>query len=240
MKSRRSFIYLGCIRIIAALTGCAATLLMLKIPTKGENMKITCMRFVVFAIALVGIASTVSASDKPSSYLVFKAGVYSPSEKYDLENFNGGTTSRLDPKTGFDGEIALGHYFLPILALELGVGYFESKGSPSAEPGNTKLKVLPVLATAKALLPLGPLEPYGEFGMGAYFTKLDVSGNLSSFSGSSKVTYGLHAGVGLNLDLTDALFLGVEGRYLWAKPSFGGQDVKINGFTATADLGLRY
>lgn len=203
-------------------------------------MKIPCVRVIVFAIVLSCIASPVTASDKPSNYLELKGGIYSPSEKYDLENFNGGSTSRLDTKTGFDGEIALGHYLLPVLALELGAGYFESKGSPSAEPGDTRLKVVPVLATAKAFLPLGPIEPYGEFGIGAYFTRLDVQGNLSSFNGSSKVTYGLHAGVGLNIDLTDAFFLGVEGRYLWAKPSYGGQDVKINGFTTTADLGFRF
>lgn len=203
-------------------------------------MKIPCIRVMAFAVILVCIATTVSASDKPSNYLVLKGGIYSPSEEYDLDNFNGDNRSRLDPKTGFDGEIALGHYFLPVLALELGAGYFESKGSPSAEPGETRLKVVPVLATAKALLPMGPIEPYGEFGIGAYFTKLDVDGNLSSFDGSSKVTYGLHAGVGLNINLTDVFFLGAEGRYLWAKPSYGGQDVKINGFTTTANLGFRF
>jgi hypothetical protein len=75
--------------------------------------------------------------------------------------------------------------------VELGVGYFESKGSPAAEPGKTKLKVVPVLATAKAFIPIGGTEPYGEFGIGAYFTKFEISGNLGSFSGDSKVTYGL-------------------------------------------------
>ena len=103
----------------------------------------------VFAIFLVCIASPVSVSDNPSNYLVLKGGIYSSSEKYDLENFNNGNESRLDPKTGFDGEIAFGHYILPFFAMELGAGYFESKGSPAVEPGNTKLKVvftfLPVL-----------------------------------------------------------------------------------------------
>jgi opacity protein-like surface antigen len=203
-------------------------------------MNILYIRFLIFAIFLVCVASPVSASDKPSNYLVLKGGIYSPSEKYDLDNFNSGNESRLDPKTGFDGEIAFGHYFLPVFAMELGAGYFESKGSPAAEPGNAKLKVVPVIATAKGLLPLGVIEPYGEFGIGAYFTKFDVSGNLGNFSGSSETTYGLHAGAGLNINITDTMFLGFEGRYLWAKPSYGGQDVKINGFTTTADLGLRF
>ncbi len=204
----------------------------------------------IFALSLVLSAVLIGAapfawaepvSQKNSSYTVIKGGVYSPSETYDLDNFNGGFTSHLDTKTGFNGELAVGHYFVPIFGIELGIGYFESEGSPAAESaGSTKLKVVPVLASAKVFLPLGPIEPYGEAGIGAYFTKLEVSGNLGSFSGSSKVTYGLHAGVGLNFNLSDTFFLGAEGRYIRAKPEFGGQPVKLNGYTATINLGFRY
>jgi opacity protein-like surface antigen len=203
-------------------------------------MKINIL-FLVFTLALIGITPQAFAADKPANYVVLKGGIYSPSEKYDLDNFNGdGNITHLDSKTGFNGELAIGRYLLPFFAMELGAGYFESKGSPAAEPGKAKLKVVPVIATAKALIPIGPVEPYGEFGIGAYFTKFDVNGNLGNFSGSSKVTYGLHAGAGVNFNITDTMFLGFEGRYLWAKPSYGGQDVKINGFTTTADLGLRF
>ncbi len=44
----------------------------------------------------------------------------------------------------------------------------------------------------------------------------------------------------MNLDLTNNVFIGAEGRYLWAKPSFGGQDVKLDGFTVTGNLGFRF
>ncbi len=194
----------------------------------------------VLTLAVVGLSSQVFAMDNPANYMALKGGIYSPSEKYHLNNFNGGTLSHLDSKTGFDGEIAIGHYFLPSLALELGVGYFQSKGSPAAEPGETKLKVVPVVATGKVLLPLGMVEPYGEFGIGAYVTKFDVNGNEGSFHGSTKVTYGLHAGAGININVAQNVFVGLEGRYLWAKPSFGGQDVKLNGFTTTGNLGFRF
>jgi opacity protein-like surface antigen len=201
------------------------------------------LSLVLFAF-LIGIAPSAypaeQESQKYSNYTVIKGGIYSPSESFDLNNFNGGSTTHLDTKTGFDGEIAVGHYFLPIFGIELGAGYFESKGSPAAEPGSTRLKVVPVIASAKVFLPLGPIEPYGEAGIGAYFTKLEVSDNLGSFSGSSEVTYGVHMGVGLNINLTDTFFLGAEGRYIWAKPEFGGQPVNLNGFTATIDLGFRY
>jgi opacity protein-like surface antigen len=178
--------------------------------------------------------------DKPANYFALKGGVYSPSKSYHLRDFNDGNRSRLDSKTGFNGELAVGHYFLPVFAIELGAGYFESKGSPEAEPGETKLKVVPVLATAKVLIPIGPVvEPYGEFGIGAYFTKLKVTGNSGNFDGESKITYGLHAGGGINFNITNTSFIGVEGRYLWAKPKYGGQPVNLDGFTATAVLGVR-
>ncbi len=38
------------------------------------------------------------------THTVIKGWVYSPSESYDLINFNGGSTTRLDTKTGFNGE----------------------------------------------------------------------------------------------------------------------------------------
>jgi opacity protein-like surface antigen len=211
--------------------------MLLKILSKGRVVKLKFVLSLVLAVVLIGIAPSVSLAEESSDYVALKYGIYSPSVKYDLENIN------IDTKTGFDGEIAFGHYFLPVLAIELGGGYFESKGSPAAQPGETKLKVVPILLTAKALLPLGLIEPYGEFGIGYYITKFEVSG----FSGlSSKVrsdrkgVVGLHAGAGVNVNITPIVFLGAEGRYLWAKPSFGGQDIKLDGFTVTADLGLRF
>ena len=203
-------------------------------------MKRTFILMLAAAVASIGLGSPLFAAEKPASYIAIKGGIYSPSESYDLDNFNSGKTTELDSKTGFSGEVAIGHYFFPMFAMELGVGYFESEGSPAAEPGETKLKVVPVLLTAKAVLPLAWFEPYGEFGIGAYFTEFDVSGNLGSFSGESEVTYGLHAGIGVNFNITEALFLGLEGRYLWAKPSIGGQDVKLVGFTTMVNLGFRF
>ena len=185
-------------------------------------------------------AETAAEAGKPANYVILKAGMYSPSDKFDLDNYNGGHTTRFDSKTGFNGEIAVGRYLLPVLAVELGAGYFESKGSAEAEVGETKLKVIPVIATAKAFLPLGMFEPYGLFGIGAYITELDVKENTGTFEGSTKVTYGLHAGAGFNINFTDAVFMGLEGKYVWAKPSFGGQDVNLNGFVTTANLGLRF
>ena len=203
-------------------------------------MKKTSLMFLALTAALIGTTSPASAKDNPADYVAFKAGAYSPSMSHDIDAFNAGNRTHLDSKTGFAGEVAFGHYFLPVLALELGAGYFESKGSPATPPGELKLKVVPLVATGKVLLPIGPFEPYGLFGIGAYITDLNVSGNTSTFRGSTEVTYGLHAGAGLNINFMDNMFVGVEGKYLWADPSFGGQHIKLDGFVTTAVLGFRY
>ncbi len=202
-------------------------------------MKTTTALFLVLFVAVLSVTAA-SAADKPANYFAIKGGIYSPSETFDLNNFNGGTTTRLDNHTGFAGELAVGHYFLPIFAIELGAGYFDSRAHPATPPGDTRFRVVPAVATGKAFLPLGPIEPYGEFGIGAYFTKAEVEGNVYNFTTSTRITYGLHAGAGINFNLTDKFFIGAEGRYIWVKPSFGGQDVRLNGFTTTGDLGFRF
>ncbi len=203
-------------------------------------MKKTSILFLAITVALIGITSHASAEMKSANYMLLKGGLYSPSESHNINDFNGGSSTQLDSKTGFAAEIAAGHYFLPMLALEVGVGYFESKGSPAAQPGETKLKVVPVIATAKVLLPLGPFEPYGMFGIGAYISDLDAKGNTSNFRGSTEVTYGLHAGAGLNINFSDTMFVDFEGKYIWAEPTFSGQHVKLDGFITTAGIGLRF
>ena len=194
-------------------------------------------RISVFILALgivmTGIAPSTALADKPSSYLVLKGGAYSPSKDFDLDNVHFNT------KAGWVVEGALGHYFLPFLAVELGGGYLESKTS-ALSPADAKLKVYPVVATGKLLLPAGPFEPYGEFGVGVYIIDIDLSGTPSNFSGSTQGAFGYHAGGGLNIDLGTNIFLGAEGRYLWVKRSYGGVDIKLDGFTVTGDLGFRF
>lgn len=196
-----------------------------------------------------------SGDGRLGSYLALKAGIYSPSESFNVGNLDIETTFEGDTETGFDGEIAIGHYFLPTLALELGIGYFKGKGS--LEAGSTTavrhdvdFDVIPFILSAKALIPTGPVDPYGEAGIGAYFTQFDVSDNLNTFDGTT--TFGLHAGAGLNVNITQSAFIGLESRYVWANPSFGDQKIKLNdteyalngfklnGFTTTLVLGFSF
>lgn len=203
-------------------------------------MKIRIVQFLIVTIALISMSSLASAEDKLTNYIMLKGGIYSPSMTFDLNNFNSGTTTRLDSKTGFAGELAIGHYFTPMFALELGAGYFESDGSPAAQPGETKLRVVPLIATAKLFIPIGLFEPYGLAGIGAYISDLELEGNNTNFRGSTEITYGFHAGAGFNINFLKNMYAGLEGKYLWAEPSFGGQDVKLDGFIATANIGLKF
>jgi outer membrane protein W len=209
-------------------------------PSQDQLRRTVSLVLLLLVVFLVGLATKAHADDKPTNYMMLKGGAYSPSLSHKLESFNNGNTHDWDSKTGFAGELAVGHYFLPFLAVELGGGYFESKGSLAADPGNAKLQVVPLTATAKVLLPLGPFEPYGLFGAGAYITKLHVTGTNGDFHGSTDVTYGLHAGAGFNINFTDRVFAGLEGKYLWAEPSFGGEHVRLDGFITTADIGFRF
>lgn len=154
-----------------------------------------------------------------AGYLLLKGGLFDPSAN-DLDNFG----------TDYNVEAALGGYFIPrILAVELGVGAFRTKD------GDRKIHTIPVLLTAKGSIPLGNLEPFVEAGGGVYF--VDTTG--TGFNDDDKVA-GVHVGAGANFVLAGPLFLSVEGRHLWAKPQILGQDIRIDGYTATVGLGLRF
>jgi outer membrane protein W len=211
--------------------------------------------FLLSIITTIGLSPLAAEAEHPGSYLVLKGGIYSPSSTFNFGNLDIETTFDSDTRTGVAGEIGIGHYVLPTLALELGVGYFKGKGSLATQ-GETSIRhevdfdVIPVLVTAKALIPVGQVDPYGELGLGAYFTSFDVGDNLKTFSGDT--SFGLHAGAGMNVNITRSVFVGVEGRYVWANPSFGDQpitlnstdyvlkDFELNGFNTTLALGYSF
>lgn len=203
--------------------------------------KLNVVSLVIAFLLSANLSLAADESTKPANYLAIKGGIYSPSNKFDVTNIPGGSTfSHFDSKIGFAGEIAVGHYLAPFLAMEVGAGYFDSNGKAEAVAGpDAKLRVVPVTATAKVLIPLGFLEPYGEFGVGGYFNKLYRKGSLPNEN--TKATFGLHAGAGINFNVTRAFFLGLEGKYLWSENSWGSTDVgKLNGFITTADIGFRF
>lgn len=183
-----------------------------------------------------------SVSDKPMSYMVLKGGAYVPSDDFDLGRLdltNPNARDSYKSDYGFSGEIAVGRYLLPMLAVEIGAGYFQSKAFSSTAT-STMLRVIPIVATGKVFLPLGVFEPYGLFGIGGYISDLDVKNDGRDAFKDPEVTFGFHAGAGFNINFTPRTFIGLEGKYLWVEPEFGGDDVKIDGFITTANLGFRF
>lgn len=231
---------------------------------KEAIVKTMCFVLVLAMFGVVGLASQASGATRPATYVALKAGIYSPSETFTFKQLNIETTFDGDTETGFNGEIAIGHYFLPTLALEAGAGYFKGKGnlmpttSSTAKTGEVDFDVIPIIVSAKALIPVGAVDPYGEVGIGAYFTTVDVNvdldGNSNNFSGSTSgtTTFGLHVGGGLNVNITPRVFVGLEGRYVWANPSLGDKKItlnateyalngfKLNGFTTTLGVGFGF
>lgn len=212
--------------------------------------------FVLFmAVLVVGasLAPEALASGQVGSYVALKGGFYSPSASFDLGNVNAESAFDGSADTGVAGEIAFGHYFMPAFALELGAGYFRAKGTfASASEGGRELKfnVIPIILSAKVFVPVGPVFPYGEAGLGAYFSEFDVSDSANTFAGTT--TFGAHVGAGLNVDVSAHAFVGLEMRYVWDDPSFGDQQIdlngedyalngfNLNGFTTTFVLGFGF
>jgi opacity protein-like surface antigen len=212
---------------------------------------------IVFLLVLLGLAAFVpriSAEERSASYVALKGGIYSPSNTFTLDNLDIDTTFESDTETGFNGEIAIGHYVLPTLALELGAGYFKGTGTVPSDSVSSRhqvdIDVIPVIVSAKALIPVGSVDPYGEAGIGAYFTQIDVADSRNDVGATT--TFGIHAGGGVNVNVSPTMFIGAEGRYVWADPSIGGERInlnsndysvngfKLNGFTTTLVLGIGF
>lgn len=206
----------------------------------GKKIGFTVLLVTVASVFIVNLPSA-RAADMASSYAEAKIGIYAPQGDA-LEDFD----------TGFIGELALG-YRKEKYSLELEVGYFETEGKgtivasgppPVVVPGDVKISVIPVALNYKMFFPIGTFEPFGEVGAGIYVADVDLSGGGLSFS-DRQTSAGVHVGLGANINITQRLFLGIEGRYLWAGEHqlVLGQipvNVKIDGVIATANFGYRF
>ena len=186
-------------------------------------------KIALLSVLLMMIA--VPAFAAPPNYLALKLGGYFPQHS-DMDSFD----------TGFNGEVAFGHYFNPNVALELSVGYLKSEGSEGVASGN--ITSYPILLSVKGVAPIAGGELYALAGGGVYITKFEASA-LGVDISSDDNPLGFQLGVGGNFNLTPNVFLGIEAKYFWAKPSFdllgvASVDVHIDGIQATANIGYRF
>jgi opacity protein-like surface antigen len=173
----------------------------------------------VLTLCALSIAFQAPEALAGDSYLLLKAGVYDP-QSSDVKD---------DLDTGFAGEIAFGHYFLPFLGAELGAGYIEASKS-----GN-KLTVYPVTLAAKLRLPLPVVKPYAIAGGGAYFSKAETGSSGSQ----SDTAFGYFAGAGVDFKVA-FLLINIEAKYIWANPTFFGTETNIDGIAGTVGVGIEF
>ena len=192
---------------------------------------------------VLGLSFPAQADSKNPSYLVLKGGIYSP-QNDKLDKFD----------TGFNGELALGHYFSRNLALEIASGYFETRATKDASfeissaEATLDINVVPLTIALKGIIPLDIWELYGIGGGGAYFLWTDSKVSTDSQSSSSSDKYnqtlgGGFLGVGASVKISPTVFLGLEGKYLWTSAltiKNIDTDTNLNGFMATFNLGFLF
>ncbi len=218
-------------------------------------MKRICFVLIVLATAVYCLPSFAGAAG--DNYVTLKPGIYMP-ESSGLRHFD----------AGFNGEIAFGHRFNRNLALELGIGRFTTDArfrDAERVPGiqypyreRDYLEVVPLTLTLKVIKPVGRWELFGLGGIGAYIMseEIRVTGTVDGWSGrasfeDSTTALGAHLGIGFHYNITPALFVGTEGRYVWVKqvglrdeipglPIAMDSKFRADGITATAVLGFRF
>lgn len=173
-----------------------------------------------------------------NNYIVGKLGAYIPNSN-DLDGFD----------TGFNGEVAIGHYFNPFVAVELGIGYFQTSGDVFVTNhdtffGNEDIDVTPLTLSLRLIQPLSrTTEIYAIGGIGAYFVydDIDASNQFGFIHLSDDTTaFGAHLGAGININLTRTLFIGGEFKYVWVTPELYGADVSLDGFRVHGNIGFRF
>jgi len=196
--------------------------------------KILALSSVFLVAALIAVPSA-SAKGLPSNYMTLKLGGFFP-QSSDLDD--------IDADTGFQGEIALGHYVAPGFAIEGGIGYFKTEGglTNTIVDFDEEFRVIPVTLSLRGQVPYGMFEPYGFVGIGVYFVEDKISVRLPTPGSASDddTSLGFHVGLGGNYNLSNNLFLGVEARYLFLETSTFGVDFRLDGITLTGNVGYRF
>jgi hypothetical protein len=194
---------------------------------------------IIVSLLLVGIfiltapATSLAEHKKWDGYLSFKGGAYFPTG--DLQD-----DDIADYESGFNGEIVVGMYTSPNLALEFGGGYFRTT-APRGAAGDDKIWVIPVVAKIKGVLPLKSVELFAGGGFGLYFANIDVAGAAPTTGSDKDTVFGGQVLTGLNINLSERVFISVEGNYIFtAKAELYDDRVNLDGFTVTGALAFMF
>lgn len=187
-------------------------------------------------LLIVSAASISFAEDRKGGYIAIKPGAYFPTGDLEDRNFD----------NSFAGELTVGMYYNRNLALETNIGYFQTGASKSIAGFREEddVRVIPITATFKGVLPLNGFELTAGVGGGVYIAHLDIDGSTSRGSISkdeNDTVWGAHFVAGVNVDLSKKVFLGVEGKYIvTSEADFSGAKVDLNGVIVTGVVGYRF
>jgi hypothetical protein len=183
-----------------------------------------CLRMMlVTGVLCATFTLAVSAQGADTNYFDLKVGGYFP-QREPLSNGD----------AGLGTEFVFGHYFTKNIAAEFGVGYFQSNVPVRTvyPPVNydATFRMYPVTLNLVVSNKWGRFEPFAKAGVGWYFADID-----GAFDNETDSSFGYQFGAGI-------LFgnFGIEGKYLSAKPSLLGTDVKLDGLTGTIFYRLRF
>lgn len=184
--------------------------------------------------------------EKPN-YVAFKGGVYTPTD--DLEDFD----------NGFYGEISINSYFSEYFAFEIGVGYFETEYNESgtafgyAYSGKIDIYSIPIITNLKGIVPFKYGELFLGAGLSAYYVYGDLDGDVPSLisisASDDDFIFGAQLLGGLNINITDGAFIGLEGKYIFTqdaelKKNIAGipfeVEFNLNGYIVTGVIGFRF
>jgi hypothetical protein len=203
-------------------------------------------------LILTGPAMTASAaaSNSYSNYGRIGLGVHDFSSSLD--------------DVGYDAGVAVsatyGNYLTEYLVIEGTVSFFESDretiGSTATAGTYTTddtLGVGALLVTMKAEIPLDRVAFYGGVGVGGYAVALDSEIETTSLgdfnTDEDDYVLGAHVVAGGNFDITDRIFVGIEGMYRWTDDVdivkvVGSVPISItdnlNGYTVSVTCGFRF
>ena len=178
---------------------------------------------VIVMLAAMNVLSIFAAGDvmaddvvEKSNFAQLKLGAFQPTGDLDDADYD----------AGLQAALSYNRYLTRYLVVEAAVDGFgvenDSRGA-NASAGSYEredtLSVGAILVTVKGEIPVGQANLFGGIGGGLYSVTLDSdieSSRLGDFSADDDdQVFGAHVVAGVNYDITERFFLGVEGMYRW-------------------------
>ncbi len=180
---------------------------------------------VFIAVFILTAPLSAQGQDK-QNYLLLKPGLF----------FFAGDLKDIHHDEGFYGELAYGRYLHKNFVLEAGAGYIHD----GIIRGRSDIMAFPVTLTAKVIYPYKNIELLAGGGIGVYFTRFERE--VDGFLAYDKDTvYGSHFLIGINMDITSSVYIGSEGRYIFAGESeFQETKADLKGIAVSVNLGYRF